>query len=267
MQERLQKIIARSGKASRRKAEELILQGRVKVNGRVVTELGSKADPSEDAVKVDGKLLHGGSPAPLYFLLNKPKACVVTTQDPQGRPTVMDLMGRYRHKVYPVGRLDYHSEGLLLLTNDGEFANHVLSARNKVAKTYRVKIDGHPTQADLEKFRSGLRLDGRPTARAKIRQTRPGPNPWFEVELIEGRKNQIRRMFRKLGFHVEKLKRVQVGPVKLRGLPSGKFRELTAAEISQLLGERKPPARETRPRGQRAQTRSRNGRRRGATVR
>ena len=142
MQERIQKIIARAGVASRRKAEELITQGQVTVNGRLVTELGSKADAARDHIKVRGKLLVGSRDERLYLVLNKPRECVSTTMDPQGRRTVMDLVGRYRSKVYPVGRLDYHSEGLLLLTNDGDFANHVLSAKSAIPKTYHVKVNG-----------------------------------------------------------------------------------------------------------------------------
>jgi 23S rRNA pseudouridine2605 synthase len=231
MQERLQKIISRAGIASRRKAEELILQGQVRVNGEIVTELGSKANPETDNIRVAGKPIRASHPVPLYLALHKPRNCITTTLDPEGRPTVMDLLGRYRSRVYPVGRLDFASEGLLLLTNDGDFANHVLSAKNLVPKTYLVKVSGRPGPEHLEAFRGGVRLDGRPTAPAQIRQVKPGENPWFEVTLIEGRNNQIRRMFRKLGFHVEKLKRTKIGPVSLGDLPPGRHRLLTAQEV------------------------------------
>jgi 23S rRNA pseudouridine2605 synthase len=231
MQERLQKIMSRAGIASRRKAEEMILQGQVRVNGELVTELGSKADPETDNIRVAGKAIRSSHPVPLYLALNKPRNYITTTHDPEGRPTVMDLLGRYRSRVYPVGRLDYASEGLLLLSNDGDFANHVLSAKNLVPKTYLVKVSGRPSPDDLEAFRSGVRLDGRPTAPAQIRQVKPGENPWFEVTLIEGRNNQIRRMFRKFGFHVEKLKRTKVGPVALGTLLPGHHRPLTAQEV------------------------------------
>jgi 23S rRNA pseudouridine2605 synthase len=234
MQERLQKIIARAGVASRRKAEELIQQGQVTVNGRLVTELGSKADPGRDHIKVRGKLLVAARSERIYLALNKPRECVSTTSDPQGRRTVLDLVGRYRSKVYPVGRLDYHSEGLLVLTNDGDFANRVLSAKSGLPKTYHVKINGIPQAGDLEKFRDGIRLDGRRTAPAKIRMLKPGENPWFEVTLIEGRQNQIRRMFKSLGFLVEKLKRVRIGPLTLGTLPLGAFRELTPSEVARI---------------------------------
>jgi 23S rRNA pseudouridine2605 synthase len=234
VQERLQKIIARAGITSRRKAEELIQQRQVTVNGRLVTELGSKADAGRDHIKVRGKLLLGSRNERIYLMLNKPKECVSTTSDPEGRRTVLDLVGRYRSKVYPVGRLDYHSEGLLLLTNDGDFANHVLSAKSGIAKTYHVKINGSPSGGDLERFRNGIRLNGRLTAPAKIRPLKPGANPWFEITLTEGRQNQIRRMFQGLGFLVEKLKRVRIGSLSLATLPLGTFRELTPAEIAKL---------------------------------
>jgi 23S rRNA pseudouridine2605 synthase len=231
MQERLQKIIARAGIASRRKAEELMTQGQVRVNGEIVTELGTKADPERDHIRVQGKMLRFTHPNPLYLMLNKPRGCITSTSDPQGRPTVMDLLGRVRSRVYPVGRLDYNSEGLLLFTNDGDFANHVLAAKNLVPKTYHVKVSGRPLPKDLEAFRGGIKLDGRLTAPAKIREIKPGENPWFEVTLIEGRTNQIRRMFLKLGYHVEKLKRTKVGPVALGDLALGKHRALTPREL------------------------------------
>jgi 23S rRNA pseudouridine2605 synthase len=233
MQERLQKIISRAGIASRRKAEELIQQGQVTVNGKITTELGSKADSGRDHIKVRGKLLTGRGSL-VYLALNKPRECVTTTSDPEGRRTVLDLVGRFRSKVYPVGRLDYHSEGLLLLTNDGDFANQVLSAKSGISKTYHVKITGRPTPADFERFRNGIRLDGRMTAPAKIRLFKAGENPWYEVTLTEGRQNQIRRMFKSLGFLVEKLRRVRIGALSLDKLPLGTFRELTPVEIKRL---------------------------------
>ncbi len=231
MQERLQKIISRAGIASRRKAEELIVQGQVRVNGELVTELGSKADAETDNIRVAGKPIRTSHPVPLYLALHKPRNYITTTHDPEGRPTVMDLLGRYRSRVLPVGRLDYASEGLLLFSNDGEFTNHVLSAKNLVPKTYLVKVSGRPGPDHLEAFRSGIRLDGRLTAPTQIRQAKAGENPWFEVTLIEGRNNQIRRMFRQLGFHVEKLKRTKVGPVSLGNLAPGQHRLLTPQEV------------------------------------
>jgi len=233
MQQRLQKIIAHAGVTSRRKAEELILAGRVTVNGQVVTELGSKADSARDHIKVNGKLIH--EPRELvYIMLYKPKNCVTTTSDPEGRQTVMDYLKGIRQRVYPVGRLDYASEGLLLFTNDGEFANVILTGGHLVPKTYLVKINGHPSDDELRRFREGLRLDGRPTAPARIRRVKSGPNPWFEVTLVEGRQNQIRRMFERLGYLVEKLRRVEIGFLKLGGLGPGEFRALTAGEVARF---------------------------------
>jgi len=233
MQERLQKIIAAAGIASRRKAEELIEHGRVRVNGELVRELGTKADAGNDHIQVDGKPLRT-SKTPLYLMLNKPRGCVTTRSDPEGRMTVMDLLGRYRSKVYPVGRLDYNSEGLLLFTNDGAFADGVLSGKSLVPKTYQVKIKGHPTIADVDKLREGIRLDGRPTAPAKVHLIRKGDNPWCEVTLIEGRNNQIRRMFQQRGFLVEKLKRVKIGSLALGKLPVRQVRALTEKELADL---------------------------------
>ena len=234
MQERLQKILSRAGVASRRKAEELITQGLVFVNGERVTELGSKADPDVDAIKVRGKLLFARPTQPLYLMLNKPRAYITSTTDPEGRRTVMDLLGRYRGRVYPVGRLDYHSEGLLLLTNDGDFANRVLSAKSEIPKTYQVKIAGEPGPEVFQAFQEGMPLDDRPTAPAGIRLLRRGPNPWYEVTLIEGRNRQIRRMFERLGYLVEKIKRVRIGPLSLGKLPAGAVRPLTERELAKL---------------------------------
>ena len=243
MRERLQKIIAHAGIASRRAAEELILQGRVRVNGAVIFELGTKADAASDHIKVDGKLLRPNDQPPLYLMLHKPRSCMTTRHDPEGRPTVMDLLKRLRSRVYPVGRLDYHSEGLLLFTNDGDFAERILAAKSEVPKTYHVKVKGHPTEEDLQKLREGVKLDGRPTAAAKVRLVRQAANPWYEVTLIEGRNNQIRRMFQKRGFLVEKLKRVKIGSLALGKLPAGEFRHLKPEEVAKML--RRP--KEARP--------------------
>ena len=236
-EERLQKILSRAGAASRRKAERLILEGRVAVNGAVVTEMGSKADLDRDHIRVDGKLLHG--PKHLaYIALHKPNNCVTTVTDPEGRATVMDLLRGVKERVYPVGRLDYHSEGLLLLTNDGEFANRLMKAASHVPKTYMVKVAGNPTGEDLSKLREGIFIPtdrGKRvrTAPAKIRVIRESANPWYEVTLIEGRNRQIRRMFEEIGHHVEKIKRVRYGPLELDVHP-GKFRKLTAPEVAKL---------------------------------
>ena len=235
--ERLQKIMAGSGVASRRKAEEMIAAGRVTVNGKVVTEQGTKADPERDEICVDGKRLKKPEHF-LYYLLNKPKGYVTTASDPVGRPTVMDLLTRRGERVYPVGRLDYASEGLLLMTNDGALAGKLMKAGSHVPKTYLVKVSGKPEEKAIAKLRGGVTIaleDGRrvKTSPAKIRLLEDGANPWYEVVLIEGRNRQIRRMFEKVGHRVEKIKRVQLGPLVL-DLEPGQFRELTKKEVEEL---------------------------------
>jgi len=245
-QERLQKIIAAAGVCSRRKAEELILAGRVQVNGQTVTELGTKADPARDHIRVDGKLLHGPE-RHRYYVLNKPKGYVTTVSDPQGRPTVMDLI-RGGERVFPVGRLDYASEGLLLMTNDGELANALTRAASRIEKTYLVKVSGRPKESDLEQLRGGLMIQrGKPgsgagrvmTAPAKIRIAREGDNPWYELVLIEGRNREIRKMFEEIGHHVEKIRRIGYGPLVLDVKP-GESRELVTQEVEKLQRVVKP---------------------------
>jgi len=235
--ERLQKIIAAAGVASRRKAEELIAGGLVSVNGQVVTELGSKADLEHDHIRVNGKLLHGAQ-RHIYLLMNKPKGYVTTLKDPEGRPTVLDLLRGLGSRVYPVGRLDYASEGLLVLTNDGDLANLLMKAASHVPKTYLVKIAGTPPEEDLAKLRAGISIatdKGKRvrTAPAKIRVIREANNPWYEVTLTEGRNRQIRRMFEEIGHHVEKIKRVRYGPLELDVHP-GEFRRLSPKEVDRL---------------------------------
>jgi len=232
-EERLQKILSRAGVASRRKAEQMILEGRVAVNGAVVTEMGSKADLDRDHIRVDGKLLHAPKHL-VYIALNKPTNCVTTVTDPQGRGTVMDLMHGVKERVYPVGRLDYHSEGLLLLTNDGELANGITSAATHLPKTYLVKVNGALTTEQEQAFREGVPVEGRRTAPAGLKLARRAENPWYEVRLFEGRKNQIRMMFKHFGRLVEKLKRVKIGPLDLASLKPGEFRHLTREEVDQL---------------------------------
>ena len=235
--ERLQKIISAAGIASRRKAEELIVSGRVQVNGSVITELGSKADAETDHIRVNGKLLHGAQRR-IYLLLNKPKGYVTTMRDPEKRPTVMDLIRGVKGRVYPVGRLDYASEGLLLLTNDGELTHQLMKAASHVPKTYVVKVSGMPDQDAIAKLRAGVSIvtdDGKRvrTSPAGVRVVKEAANPWYEVTLVEGRNRQIRRMFETVGHHVEKIKRVRYGPLTL-DVPPGKFRPLTAKEIDRL---------------------------------
>jgi len=232
-EERLQKILSRAGAASRRKAEQMILEGRVAVNGTVVTEMGSKADLERDHVRVDGKLLHAPKRL-VYLALNKPNNCVTTVTDPQGRATVMDLLRGVKERVYPVGRLDYHSEGLLLLTNDGDLANGITSAASHLPKTYLVKINGPLTPEQEQHFREGVPVERRRTAPAGLKMAHRAENPWYEVRLFEGRKNQIRMMFKHFGRLVEKLKRVKIGPIDLGPLKPGEFRHLSLAEVGQL---------------------------------
>jgi 23S rRNA pseudouridine2605 synthase len=265
--ERLQKIIAAAGIASRRKAEELITQGRVTVNGQVIRELGSKADPEHDHIKVDGKRLRGPE-RNVYLLLNKPKGYVTTVSDPEGRPTVMELVKHVGERIYPVGRLDYLSEGLLLLTNDGSLANHLMRAASHVPKTYLIKVSGQPAQEDIGKLRRGIRIGSPPgerraapahTAPAQIRLLREAENPWYEVTLIEGKNRQIRRMFEEIGHHVEKIKRVRYGPLTLDVEP-GQFRALTPREVAMLQRSgRSRPA----PQAQTQQKPAHPGKRRG----
>jgi 23S rRNA pseudouridine2605 synthase len=237
--ERLQKILAQAGVASRRKAEEMIEQGRVQVNGKVVTALGTKADAGRDHIRVDGKLLQGAERL-RYFVLNKPKGFVTTVKDPEGRPTVMRFFDKMRERLYPVGRLDYMSEGLLLVTNDGELANKLTRASAGVEKTYLVKVAGIPSEAELDILRAGVAIEkGKPgsdkvrTSPARIRQVRQGDNPWYEVVLIEGRNRELRKMFEEVGHFVEKIRRVGYGPLILDQEP-GHLRELDPQELEML---------------------------------
>ena len=255
MKERLQKVIARAGICSRRKAEELIQAGRVFVNGSPITVLGSKVDATRDHIKVDGKRLRPDTDK-VYLVLNKPKGYVCTLSDPEGRPTIAALVKGVSKRVFPVGRLDYASEGLLLLTNDGDFANRIASAGDHCPKTYLAKVRGAPDSNQLEKLRQGITLDGKPLAPCRIEVLKETENPWFKVTLIEGRNHQIRRMFERMAHPVLKLKRVQIGFLRATHLKSGEYRTLTADEIKRFKSLRPdiPNISETshvRPRGTR----------------
>ncbi len=235
MQERLQKILARAGIASRRKAEELIREGRVTVNGQIAT-LGMKADLETDYIKVDGKLVLKPEPK-TYIMLNKPKGVLTTLEDPEGRPAIKELIKGVRFRVYPVGRLDFYTEGLLLLTNDGELAYRIIHPSFKVDKTYLVKVKGIIEEKDLEKLRRGIRLEDGITAPARIKRIRmpkTEKNSWLEVVIHEGKKRQIRRMFQRVGHPVLKLKRTKIDGLSLGDLPAGKWRYLTNEEIKRL---------------------------------
>jgi len=238
MQHRLQKLIAAAGIASRRHAEELISSGKVSLNGKVVTELGTKADPDQDHIKVNGKLINPQlkNQQKIYVLLNKPPGYLSSLSDPEGRPLVTELLPRSIGKVHPVGRLDFNTEGLLILTNDGELTNYVTSARNRVDKVYEVKVKGVPTEAAIARLRRGVTLeDGTRTAPAKIKllhQTET--NSWFEVLLHQGRNQQVRRMFELIGNSVIKLRRVRIGSLTDDSLKPGHWRFLTAVEVKRL---------------------------------
>ena len=229
--ERLQKLIAQAGICSRRAAENLISDGKVTVDGKVVTELGAKADPSKNKIRVDGKLLHFDTEK-IYLLLNKPRGYVSTVHDDRGRKTVLELLGEnFSERVYPVGRLDLNSEGLLLLTNDGELTNALIHPRNEVKKTYRAKISGIVTEEKLDKLRAGIELDDGLTAPAEIFLLDENS---VEITIHEGRNRQVRRMFAAIGCDVKRLRRIKFAGLTLKNLRVGKFRVLTADEVAQL---------------------------------
>lgn len=233
MEQRLQKIIADAGVTSRRKAEQMMLEGRVSVNGKAVTKLGSKADPTRDHIRVDGRLLERVTQH-VYLLVNKPVGYVSTVSDPERRPTVMSLVRGIKERVYPVGRLDFYSSGLMVLTNDGELANFLMSRASAVPRTYHVKLQGQPEAAELAKLESGMVLDGRRTAPCQVRPVAERDKPWYEITLVEGRYHQVRRMFERIGQPVVKLKRVRIAFLTDHGLPLGQFRHLTRAEVARL---------------------------------
>lgn len=250
--ERLQKVIAQAGIASRRAAEEIILEGRVRVNGRVVTELGAKADPHKDKIEVDGKRLV--AEAPVYVVLHKPKNVVSTLRDPEGRPTVAEYLRAIPARLYPVGRLDFATSGVLLATNDGEFANALLHPSGGVPKTYVVKVHGIMGQDDLDGWRSGVRLEDGMTLPAEARLLRhEGDKTWFEIDLREGRNQQIRRMGDATGFPVMRLARVSFAGVTNEGLRPGEWRHLTMDELLNLRKQFGVPKRVRAAFGERAQ--------------
>jgi 23S rRNA pseudouridine2605 synthase/16S rRNA pseudouridine516 synthase len=249
--ERLNKVLARAGLASRRGADRLIEEGRVTVNGRVVRELGGQVDPVRDAIKVDGRRIPPAPTQHAYFVLYKPRGYVTTMSDPQSRPTVRELIRAIRHRVFPVGRLDFDSEGLLLLTDDGELARDLMHPGSGVLKTYAVKVRGEPGERALARLRAGVELREGPALPARARVTRRGPNSWLEISVVEGRKHQVRRMLEAVGHPVLKLKRIRYAGLTLRGLQPGGLRRLGADEIDKLRRAARPGRRneggDTRP--------------------
>ena len=236
MEKRLQKILSEIGIASRRSAEELIIEGRVTVNGRIAI-LGMKADPDRDHIKFDGKLIARPEPK-VYIILNKPRSVVTSLRDPEGRPTVKDYLKGVKYRVFPVGRLDYDSEGLLLLTNDGDFAQAILHPTKKISKSYLVKVKGSPEEEDIKKLRVGIKLEDGITAPAKLQKIRSTVNNiWLEITIHEGRKRQIRRMLEQIGHPVLKLKRIRINGIELGNLKPGEYRYLRPEEISKMKKE------------------------------
>jgi 23S rRNA pseudouridine2605 synthase len=274
MLERLQKIISAAGITSRRASEELILAGRVSVNGTVVTELGSKADPSQDTISVDGKPLSISSKK-LYILLFKPVGYMTTMDDPEGRPLVTDLLKEIGERVYPVGRLDYNTEGLLLLTNDGDWANHLMHPRHEVEKEYHVRVRGKVHRSQLDQLAGGVDIDERKTATARVSMIKEGEqNDWFSITIHEGRNRQVRRMCEAVSLSVVRLRRVRYGMLSLDTLKPGEFRFLTESEVNGLRNPHQKPGATAartktqtpvRPSDSSARPSQRSGQRPGAT--
>ena len=246
MEQRLQKLISAAGIASRRHAEDLITSGKVSINGKVTTELGTKADPDKDHIKVNGKLINPQLSAreKIHVLLNKPRGYLSSVSDQEGRPLVVELLPQTLGKLHPVGRLDFNTEGLLLLTNDGDFTNYVTAARNKVEKVYEVKVKGVPTEGAIARLRRGVILDdGTRTAPATIKLLHEtDSNAWYEVLLHQGRNQQVRRMFEMIGNSVIKLRRVRIGFLTDENLKPGYWRYLSPVEVSKMM---RPPRRTT----------------------
>ncbi len=252
-EERLQKVLAHAGVASRRRAEEMIVAGRVKVNGEIVKQLGTKVNPRLDAIEVDGQPMSRPE-APVYLVVNKPRGVLSTATDARGRPTVVGLV-KHRARLYPVGRLDLDSEGLILLTNDGALALRLAHPRYEHEKEYRVLLAGRPGEDELQRLRQGIGLEGGRTRPAQVRviETTDGET-WLSVVLREGRKRQIRRMVQVVGHQVLRLIRVRMGPLQLGDLKPGAYRRLTPAELRAIrtIREEQPKAQAGRPRSGRS---------------
>lgn len=237
-EQRLQKILAQAGVASRRAAEKMMRDGRVTVNGRVVTRMGTHADPSRDHIKVDGKAIRRPSGQCQYFVAFKPTGMLTTLSDPEDRPTVADLLRahRIRRRVFPVGRLDWDADGLLLLTDDGDLAHRVTHPKHHLTKVYRVKVKGHPNAKAIQRLRRGVPIDGATRSLpAEVRVEREGEGTtWLHVTLREGRQNQLKKMFLHVGHPVRKIRRIAVGPLRLGRLRRGQVRRLTDLELRRL---------------------------------
>jgi 23S rRNA pseudouridine2605 synthase len=234
MADRLHVVLARAGVASRREAEKLIRDGRVSVNGKVVKELGVKVVWEHSTIRVDDRIIRRLDPR-VTIVLNKPKQVLTTFRDPRGRPTTAELVRAIKARLFPVGRLDYHTEGLLILTTDGELAHLLQHPRYGIPKTYRAKVKGLPGDQAIGALRSGVVLDGRATAPAQIRKVgATGKNAWLEITIREGRNRQVRRMCEAVGHRVMKLKRIRYGPIRLGDLEPGQYRHLTPGEREKL---------------------------------
>ncbi|AJY78015.1 pseudouridine synthase [Paenibacillus beijingensis] len=233
--ERLQKILAQAGVASRRKCEELIQSGQVEVNGQTVTELGTKADPSADIITVNGKPIR--SEKKVYLMMNKPKGVITSATDPQGRKVVTDYLEGIKERVYPIGRLDYDTEGLLLLTNDGEFANLLTHPSHHVPKTYLATVKGVPHGSALDQLKKGIKLEDGMTAPAEVEYYDVDPDnnsSTITITIYEGRNRQVRRMFDAISHPVVRLKRIRFGELGLQNMKRGRFRHLTPQEVKEL---------------------------------
>lgn len=235
--ERLQKAMAHRGIASRRKCEDLIQAGRVAVNGEIVRELGTKVS-EDDVISLDGREVPVRKDSPVYIILNKPKGYITTVKDPQGRKTVMDLVSNLECRIYPVGRLDYDTEGLLLMTNDGEMSYALTHPSHRVDKTYLALVRGIPSKESLEKLRHGVELEDGITSPAQVELLSKGRQSRVRIIIHEGRKRQVRRMLKAVGHPVLSLRRIQFGPLSLKGLPLGKYRYLTPEEETALKIEK-----------------------------
>ena len=234
MEMRLQKYLASCGVASRRTAEKMITEGRISVNGRIVTELGTQVDDKADTVQVDGNTVFPETEKH-YIAYNKPIGEMTTVSDPEGRATVMDKFRDYPVRLFPVGRLDYDSEGLLLLTNDGDLMNHLLHPSHEVSKVYLAKASNRVTEEEIRRLRDGVMIDGRMTSPAEIRLIRyESFDTVLLVSIHEGRNRQVRKMLESVGHQVVRLKRVEFGPIALKDLPTGQWRRLTDAEVRKL---------------------------------